>query len=285
MEEIFKNLSVKKANLLILILESQNIDSVSVKTDYGFSLLVTEEDKSKALSAIETYFRENRFLSFRNQIQKIPVSSFKSMTAVTIMLILWAIHLGGIHFGLHLEWISKFGSSALYILQGEVFRTITALFLHADGQHLIGNMGGMLIFGAPLITLTGYGTGTLLLLISGAAGNYLNALFYKTAHLSIGASTAVMGAAGALAAFQMTRKDKAFKIKSLFPLAAGATLVGMFSQGEKTDVSAHIFGFLAGLLAGLIFFVVSAKYKQPENQFSYMIIVLFIVVFAFFKGY
>ncbi len=285
MEIIFNNLSLKKANLHVLILESQNIRSKAQKKNQGFTIMVEEKDREIALQVIRTYYRENRYFRLKKQIENFPVSSFKSYTAFFIMFILWAVHLYLLHSGLKEQWIFQFGSSALYILQGEIFRTITALFLHADGQHLLGNIGGLLIFGAPLITLTGYGTGPFLLLFSGALGNYFNALFFKTAHLSIGASTAIMGAAGLLAAFQMTRDDRPFKINRLFSLMAGAALVGMFSQGKNTDISAHVFGFVSGVGAGLFFFFPAIKYKHPIKEPLALIIVILIVITAFLNGF
>jgi membrane associated rhomboid family serine protease len=185
--------------------------------------------------------------------------------------------------------IFKFGASSLYIGQGETFRAITALFLHSDGQHVLGNLAGILIFGAPLISLTGYGTGPFLLLCAGASGNLVNAYFRQTALLSIGASTAVMGAAGALAAYQMLNSSRPFQLNRLIPLAAGATLVGLFSQGENTDVSAHVFGFMAGSVWGGLFFPLSKVLRQtiiPEKiEPVVLCLVFFIVGSAIWAGF
>ena len=150
--------------------------------------------------------------------------------------------------------VLKYGASALFILQGETYRAITALFLHADAQHLLGNLAGLFIFAAPVISVSGYGTGSFMLLFTGTIGNLFNAHLYQTAHLSIGASTAVMGAAGLLAAFQITTKQTPVRLNNLMPIFAGAILVALFSQGDNTDVWAHIFGFFAGLGSGILFF-------------------------------
>jgi membrane associated rhomboid family serine protease len=97
-------------------------------------------------------------------------------------------------------------------------------------------------------------------------GNLFNAHLYHTAHISIGASTAVMGAAGLLAAFQITQK-KSVSLNNIMPIFAGAVLVAMFSQGENTDVWAHIFGFFSGLGSGIIFFpfnrFINSYLKEP----------------------
>lgn len=278
MEKVFTDLSAEKADLIILILTSQNIKTHVERSDNAFNVLVNEDDKKKALLMIETYYKENRFFKIKQQLQQFPISSFKSWTAFFIMGLLWCIHGLSLHYNIHENMILKYGSSALFILQGETYRAITALFLHADAMHLAGNTAGLLIFAAPVISLAGFGVGPFMLLLSGTTGNLINAHLYKTAHLSIGASTAVMGAAGLLAAFQITQKGRPGRLKNLIPLFAGATLVALFSHGENTDIWAHLFGFLSGLASGVILFplnrtVQSAK-KNPIALFITFVIII-----------
>ncbi len=108
--------------------------------------------------------------------------------------------------------------------------------------------------------MTGYGSGPFILLCAGTTGNLIAGSLGRDLRISIGASTAVMGAAGLLAAGKMisilkeTRGFKGAALKPLAPMAAAATLMAMFSHGENTDVSAHFFGFGSGLGLGLLFF-------------------------------
>lgn len=260
MERIFTNLARERADLILLILASQgiqaraekNISAIFVQAE-AFDILVPWEKRRSALKSIDLYFQENKNFRPLETLQEFEISSFKAPAAFVIMGLLLCLHLVFQEQGILEQVILKFGASSLFIGQGETFRAITALFLHSDGQHLLGNMVGLLIFGAPLISLTGYGTGPFLLLSAGTCGNLVNAYFHQNALLSIGASTAVMGAAGTLAAFHMTRKGK-FRLNRLIPLVAGATLVGLFSHGERTDVSAHVFGFGSGFFLGFLFF-------------------------------
>ncbi len=180
--------------------------------------------------------------------------------------------------------ILKYGASALYILQGETYRAITALFLHSDIQHLVGNIVGLLIFAAPVISISGYGTGSFMLLLTGTIGNLLNAHLYQTAHLSIGASTAVMGAAGLLAAFQITQGKRPVTLNNLMPLFAGAILVALFSQGENTDVMAHVLGFLSGLGSGILFFPLNRFIQSHLKDPIALILTGLILLSALFAG-
>ncbi len=295
MEKIFNGLPRKKADLILLILASQGITHRVEKqlgqhrSDPGqFDILVPREQAGAAFKSVDQYFRENKFFRLPKKIQEVKISSFNAPAAYVIMVLLIAIHLLSVKLGIHREMILKFGASSMYIGQGETFRAITALFLHSDGQHLLGNLAGILIFAAPLISLCGYGTGPLLLLCAGTCGNLVNAYFHQNAILSIGASTAIMGAAGALAAYQMGSPGQPFKLNRLIPLFAGATLMGLFSQGENTDVSAHVFGFLAGFFWGFLFFPfnrVFGRVLRPELMEPVaLVLVLLILGSAFWTG-
>lgn len=295
MERIFKNLPRKKADLILLILASQNIGARVEKQlmqdksgHWQFDILVSREHTAGAVKSVDQYFRENKFFGLPKRIQEVEISSFNTPAAYIIMGLLVAIHLICLKLCIHREMILKFGASSLYIGQGETFRAITALFLHSDGQHLLGNLAGILIFGAPLISLTGYGTGPFLLLCAGTSGNLVNAYFHQTALLSIGASTAIMGAAGALAAYQMRNTSRPFQLNRLIPLFAGATLVGLFSQGEHTDISAHVFGFMAGIFWGFLFFPLSKVLRKivtpGRMEPAALVLVLFILGSAIWSG-
>ncbi len=296
MKRIFKDLSGEKTDLILLILASQGIIAQLEKKSprdrpnqvRQFNILVPGEHMAKAGKSVDQYFRENKKFGLPKKIQEVEVSSFNAPGAYVIMALILSIHLICLKLGIHREMILKFGASSLYIGQGETFRAITALFLHSNGQHLLGNLAGILIFAAPLISLSGYGTGPLLLLCAGTSGNLVNAYFHQNAILSIGASTAIMGAAGALAAYQMVRRDRPFQLNRLIPLFAGATLVGLFSHGENTDVSAHIFGFMAGFFWSILFFPFYRVFCRVFNprlmEASALIILLSILVSAIWTG-
>ena len=280
LEKLFAGLSGKKTDLIILILTSQNIETRVERNNKLFDILVNHADMEKALSIVETYYKENKFFRLKQQLQEIPISSFKSYTAFSIMGLLWLIHAFCLQYHIHEHMILKYGASALFILQGETYRAVTALLLHSDARHLAGNMAGMLIFGAPVVTLSGFGVGPFMLLVAGTLGNLINAHLYKTAHLSIGASTAIMGAAGLLVAFQITQKAKPFRLNNLMPIFAGVVLIAMFSQGENTDVWAHVFGFFSGLGSGIIFFPLNRMLQFPKKNLIALFITIFIIASA-----
>ncbi len=280
-EILFSDLPSKKADLIVLVLTSQGILSRADRTGPWYAVSVLPQDREKALNAVNAYFSENRFFNLKQPASSFEMSSFQSVPAFTIMVLLSFIHGLAVFTQRQEEFIIRYGASALYILQGEVFRAVTALFLHSDLRHLLGNLAGTILFGAPVISLAGFGFGPLLLLLSGISGNLINAWAYQTAHLSIGASTAVMGGAGILAAYQVVLKNRFNRMSNLMPILAGATLVALFSQGEKTDVWAHIYGFLSGLGLGGLYFPLAGRVHRLINDTQALIIALALVILSF----
>lgn len=266
MERIFHGLSVKKADLVVLILTSQKISVRTERQGRGIDIWVEPDRQKEALDHVAAYFRENRLRPLPQPDTGLKLSAFHSPAAFVIMVLMMNLHFLFHITGTLREQVLALGDSSLFIAQGETFRAVTALFLHADFRHLLGNLAGILVFAGPFINLTGYGTGPLLLLAAGTSGNLINARFHGNALLSVGASTGVMAAAGFLAAFQVTRPDRARGWRNVFPIFAAATLMAMFSQGENTDVWAHVFGFAAGLAIGLPAFPFLRICRHPLRE-------------------
>ncbi len=254
MMEHLNNLTEKQADLSMLILESQGIKADFIQAGTNFDILVDDKEINLAIKIIDQFYQENLKEYNENEMDIFSLPLEKNVMIFSV-LVLAAIYFGSVYAGNEKKIIMEYGSSAFYILNGEYYRIVTALMLHAGLEHLAGNAAGLLAFGIPVCTIAGSGTGLLLLIISGAAGNLINAYMYRTAHLSIGASTSVMGAAGILVAFQTIKKLKFSGItpRLIIPFGAGAALLGMLSGGKNTDISAHFFGFIAGLISGFIF--------------------------------
>ena len=157
------------------------------------------------------------------------------------------------------SWTNKGTASSEAILhQGEFWRTITALTLHADLEHLCANLAAGLLFARFLLPILGTGLTWSSILFAGALGNYLNAWGYReTPHFSIGASTAVFGALGLLVACQtlfLLREDRRIRHwEMILPLGAGLALLAWLGRGDaQTDYMAHFWGLTAGIIIGAV---------------------------------
>jgi membrane associated rhomboid family serine protease len=144
------------------------------------------------------------------------------------------------------EWFAKGSADAKAIVHGQWWRVITALTLHADAGHAVGNA----LLGGVLLTLLahnlGAGAASLLVLLAGALGTLAAAEVLRRDFVSIGASTAVFGALGALAALPQHRR------RAWVPLGAGIALLAFLGTSKRADLAGHLCGFLAGVLLGWV---------------------------------
>jgi membrane associated rhomboid family serine protease len=138
---------------------------------------------------------------------------------------------------------------------GEWWRAWTALTLHLDIDHLVLNLGAGVWVGYLAGRRLGYGLAWMLIVSGAALANLLEALGAPPTHRAVGASTAVFAALGLLAAYGWVERYHvpqpwAFRWG---PLVAGVILLGWAgSQGENTDVFAHIAGFSVASLLGAL---------------------------------
>lgn len=155
----------------------------------------------------------------------------------------------------------RFASSSIALIgKGEWWRPFTALFLHGDGPHLIGNLASGTVFGILVAKSIGPLKGWLMILLAGTLGNALtSAVTYPEPFVSLGASTAVFGALGILSGIGLVencREEVRMPyVRVLAPLLAGMVLLGLLggaNPGEGIDVFGHVFGFSAGILAGMV---------------------------------
>jgi membrane associated rhomboid family serine protease len=93
-------------------------------------------------------------------------------------------------------------------------------------------------------------------LAAGAVGNLFDVLLMPATHRVIGASTAVFAALGLLGAYAWRRRSTRsarwpYRWAPLIAALARLALVG--TGGAHTDVLAHLTGFFAGTLLGVIY--------------------------------
>lgn len=215
----------------------------------GYGLYVQKEHLEAVREQLARSERENRHWPPRPDL--LPDGKGSAGTIVLYALLIWGVFL------VAQEDLVRAGSASEEAIRaGEWWRAITALTLHGDWAHLVANtVGGFLFFGLVFCFL-GVGFGWIAILLAGFLGNLLNAWSYAgTGHNSIGASTAVFGALGIVVGFRILRQFRltrwSWPRHLWVPLAAGVILLGFLGAGgERTDVLAHAWGFLTGLLLG-----------------------------------
>ena len=143
------------------------------------------------------------------------------------------------------------------VMSGQSWRLFTALFVHFGSSHIYGNMIALLIIGITLERLIGPIRFLVIYLSSGVMANVVTMVIelgMKSGDyiVSAGASGAIFGILGALAATAVVDKKKTFT--SIEPVGVIIALVFLFfnSMGEGVDVGAHFFGIIFGFLFGYI---------------------------------
>ncbi|MFK8031698.1 MAG: rhomboid family intramembrane serine protease [Gammaproteobacteria bacterium] len=239
---------------LALVLQSQGIPSQTIEHDGVFQLWVPESDLLMAKTELAVYQSEN--VNWKPRRERVVFDKFNpwpGLWAYVLLMLFVTFAAGSGLFGL--SWFSDGKVNAGLVLDGEWWRTFTALTLHADVGHLAGNLGFGLLFGYFAGQLFGSGVGWLGIVLSGAVGNYINSFLSSSSHTSVGASTAIFGALGLVAAFSWRRKlyPQDRWVGRLGPLIGGIALLAFTGTGgERTDVGAHLTGFVSGIAIGSI---------------------------------
>lgn len=139
------------------------------------------------------------------------------------------------------------------IATGEYWRLFTAMFLHAGLIHLFFNCLALFIFGRLVEGVYGHTRFTIIYILAGLAGGVLSYMFNKTA-IAVGASGAIFGILGALAAYFLANRDTLGDMgrRNLTGLATIAAInLGIGLVIPNIDNWAHFGGLAGGLVMGL----------------------------------
>ena len=223
-----------------VVLEAMGIaHEVQPTPDGRWALVVDDGDAPAAEAALAAWEAENP--PRPRLVARPDYGRSLASAAVGFTLLAFAAYAG-----LHPANLFERGSAnAARMLDGEWWRAVTALTLHADVAHVAANAAAIAIFLGAVARRLGPALATWLALAAGVAGNVLTALVAGGGHVSIGASTAVFGALGTLSALQVPRR------RAWLTLGVGVALLGFLGTGARADLLAHVFGFAAGVMEGL----------------------------------
>ena len=240
------------------VLLAKGVPHWTVETAEGVVVFVPGEDEVLAAEQLAAYDREQRaeIEAAGKEVSPPELGGSPLPGLVCAVVVLAGIYgwqvAGGVGPG---RWARD---GVRIIDDGEWWRVVTALMMHADLPHLLGNLS----FGSLLMwfVLRAYGTrlGWVWVLLAGAAGNLAVAVaFYPERFAGIGASTAVFAAVGLLVVhgFIWARGGAGLRGHRawLVPLGAGLAMLGVFGSGGSdgtVDLGAHLAGFAAGFVVG-----------------------------------
>src|SRR3989454_8892327 len=206
---------------LSLVLEGEGIGhGLRRAGEERWALMVDEADLARAQAALTPSERNNPPLAPRVQTSRSPTPALAC--GLLFFLSILAFHVWTGPESSASPWFSRGSADAAAILRGEWWRTVTALTLHADAGHAVGNavLGGLLL--ALLAHALGPGLAAILIVLAGSAGTLAAAELLPRGLISVGASPAGFGALGGLAALrQPPRRPRG-------PPRARPALLGVF---------------------------------------------------------
>ena len=219
-------------------------------------LLVPVESAERVLAELKDYDEEQARGRPTEELPPIPRGALPSAFVYAAVLVTFFLLERGRAFDL--PWWQGGMVHGEAMGAGEWWRAATALTLHSDLAHLMGNILFGALYGVLFAQMVGSGTAWSATFLSGVLGNLANAWAMGPDHRSIGASTAVFGALGCLMAYEWRRRSvyRTRAVRRWAPLMAGLALFGFFGYDidpeSNTDIGAHVGGMFAGLLLGAL---------------------------------
>jgi membrane associated rhomboid family serine protease len=131
--------------------------------------------------------------------------------------------------------------------QHQYYRAFTAMFLHANFQHILFNMIALLIVGPAVEVLLGKARFLVLYLLAGLAGSVASYLLSPAYIFGLGASGAIMGVMGAYVVIGLRRR---LPIASVVALLVLNLLIGF---SGSIDWRAHLGGLAVGALLAFVY--------------------------------
>ena len=195
---------------------------------------------------------------FAEQLKALAPRAWVTWGIVALNLAVWAgtlVHGADAVSPTAAQLLALGGNTASEVQQGQWWRLLTAAFLHIGPVHLLLNMLGLALI-APTVERI-YGRRLLLLIYLGAAlvGSATSLHFSARSGVSVGASGAVFGIAGALLMAVFLHRERLPRLFGKRTLGGiGFFVVYSLVQGlaPGVDNAAHVGGLLAGMALAFI---------------------------------
>jgi rhomboid protease GluP len=138
----------------------------------------------------------------------------------------------------------------LYIVNGEYWRIVTPIFMHGGFAHMLFNSFSLVLFGPALEQLLGRTKFILIYLATGIAANIATLILEPLTYTHVGSSGAIFGLFGFYISIIVFRKAMLSRENSQTIMTIAIIGVIMTFVQSNINITAHIFGLLAGFLIG-----------------------------------
>jgi membrane associated rhomboid family serine protease len=244
-----------------LVLEARGIEHETREDETSWVLSVPMEMRHRAYEELNRYSVERGVRRSVPDVVQPHSGASIGVVLYVLILLLTAYCAGNATFGA--DWLSLGSLDAG--ARGEWWRAVTALTLHLDQEHLLGNVLFGAVAGIAASRLLGPGVAWASILGAATLANYAEILITPITHRAVGASTAVFAALGMLSGMawrqRLTLRERLWYRWA--PLIAGMCLLTLLGAGSAhVDVLGHALGFLFGLGVGWIY----VRTGVPNNQ-------------------
>jgi membrane associated rhomboid family serine protease len=249
-----------------LVLEARGIEYETAEDEGTWVLSVPAGMRHRAYEELSRYSVERGVKRSVPEVVQPHSGAALGVFVYVVILLLTAYCAGNATFGA--DWLSRGSLDAG--ARGEWWRAVTALTLHLDQEHLLGNVLFGAVAGIAASQLLGPGVAWASILGAAVLANYAEILMTPITHRAVGASTAVFAALGLLSGMawrqRLTLRERLWYRWA--PLIAGICLLTLLGAGSAhVDVLGHALGFLFGLGVGWVYVRSGVpSYRDPRVQ-------------------
>src|SRR5216683_5464165 len=175
------------------------------------------------------------------------------------------------------RWGANFGPLTV---SGQWWRLLTCVFIHGGLLHIAFNMWCLWDLGRLAESVYGHWTFAVVYLVTGLASS-LTSVAWHPAGLSVGASGAIFGIAGALIAsfylgeFSLPRAAMTGMLRSVVMFVGYNLFFGAVIA--RTDNAAHIGGLLMGLLLGALIARIAPSHEDISRRITVLLVGVLLV--------
>ncbi len=208
---------------------------------------------------------------FFDRLFKATPNAWVTPTLVILNMLVWfvTIALGADFMNPTSGALLRFGGNYLPYTLKQPWRLVSAMFLHAGLLHIAFNMWALWDMGKLAERFYGNGQFLLIYMLSGLFGSLASLFFGAKVTVAVGASGAIFGIAGALAAGVFTKSNKlpprlVASMRTSLLSFIGISLVMGFTIAN-IDNAAHIGGLVSGFALAS---VLAEKFDLEEYKSS-----------------
>lgn len=228
----------------------------------------------------EKTYKDNKLFEKVFSPKKIIMTKLIVLLCVIMYIISGVMNVSGGFFSISPTTLVYLGGNIIGGVQNlELWRLITAAFLHVNIMHLLVNMYSLIIIGSQVETFIGRFKFVFIYIISAIVGNLLS-LVFEANIVSVGASGAIFGLMGALLYFGYHYRlylSEAIKTQ-IIPVIVLNLLLGFMVSG--VDNAAHIGGLIGGYLASMAIGIEN-KSKIRDKTNGWIVLILLIIFLSY----